>query len=368
MTPRERITAALRREPVDRLPWTVDLAYYNTALRAQGRFPTEYEGVEGFLRQHEELGADPYLCYDAFWPWETSFDGIEQDSRQEGNDHIVTWALGGRTLVKVQRYLPESYCSAPVKWPVETAKEMEILLEILRRGRLTPRIERHRTLQESWGERGLLAIGVPRTPVPALLTEWCGITAATFLCVDEPELFKEVLRVIDGLHDAAYEALAEYAPVVVHFPDNLSGENVAYFWDAHMAPVYRRRIGQLHSAGTVCVIHNDGAVRPVLRRIAEAGFDGAEALTTAPVGDAEPGELRALAGREDFILWGMVPGALFTRTWSESKFRKYVQRVIESVEGPMILGTADQVPPDGVVERVRTAADVLAKLTRPSSG
>ena len=75
MTSRERLTAALRREPVDRLPWTVDLEYYNSALRDQGKFDAKYEGIEGFLRQHEELGTDPHFRYDGASFCDLSYDG-----------------------------------------------------------------------------------------------------------------------------------------------------------------------------------------------------------------------------------------------------------------------------------------------------
>jgi len=330
-------------------------------MRAQKRFNPAWDGPEGFLRQHEELGADPYFCYDCFWPWDTVCEGVERGSHQDGNDHITTWTLGGRTLVSVQRYMPESFCSAPIKWPVETAEDMQMLLGILRRTRLVPHLERHRAMRDAWGKRGLVSIGVPRTPVPALIVEWCGITATTFLSVDAPDLFAEALAALDSLHDPVYAALQEYKPVVIHFPDNISGENVASFWDRHMAPVYRRRIEQLRSAGCVCVIHNDGSVRSVLGRIAAVGFDGAEALTPAPVGDVQPGDLRAVAGRDDFILWGMVPGALFAPVCSERRFRDYVLGVLDSCKGPMILGSADQVPPDADIQRVRVVADLLAE-------
>jgi len=367
MSSRERLTAALRRQPVDRIPWTVDLAYYNGALREQGRFDAKYDGTDGSLRQHEELGADPYFCYECFWPWEINFEGVERNSERTGDEMVSTWRIEGAALTGVQRHLPESFCWAPVRSPVETIEELELLLRILRTGRLVPHVQRHREMQEGWGQRGLVSIGVPRTPLPALIVEWCGVTATTFLSVDAPDLFADVLRELDRLHDPAYEALAEYAPPVVHFADNISGDNVGSFWDAHMAPVYRRRIEQLHAAGIVCVIHNDGAVRPVLGRIAEVGFDGAEALTPAPVGDVEPAKLRELAGRDDFVLWGLVPGAMFPPTWTEDAFRDYVRRVLDECEGPMILGSADQIPPDGDVQRVRLVADLIASVSRPSS-
>ena len=361
MSSRERLTAALRRQAVDRLPWTTDITYYNSAMQAQGRFDPRYEGMEGFLRQHEELGADPYFYYESASPWDTVYEGLSQESRRTGNELIRTYTLEGETLVHVQRYLPVSFCWAPTKWPVETVEDLEVLLKILRRGRLAPHMERHREMQRRWGDRGLLLLSAPRSPLAALMAEWCGVMATTFLSLDAPDLFAEVLAEIDRLNAPVFEAMVKYKPVVVHFCDNISGENVMSFWDRYMSAFYRRRIGQLHSAGIVCVIHNDGTVRGVLGKIAEVGFDGAESLTPAPVGDVEVAELRTLAGREDFILWGMIPGAAFSFTWKESQFRQYVSNLLAVVDGPAILGTADQIPPDADLSRVRIVADLLAQ-------
>jgi len=362
MTPRSRLAAALRCLPVDRPPWTIDLAYYNSAMSQQGKADARYQGVDGFLRQHEELGADPYLCYEAFWAHKAAYDGVTVETRRGGNERETILTLGGRTsLTKRSQYLPESFCWATCKHPVETPDDLELLLRILRNCRYAPSLDRHRELQEQWGERGLVAIGVPRTPIPALITEWCGILGATYLMLDAPELFAEVLNELDRLADPVYDALVEYAPVVVHFPDNISGEIVASFWDEHMAPVYRRRLDRLHAAGIICAIHNDGTVANILKRIAGTGFDGAEALTPKPVGDIELAQMRDLAGRDDFILWGMVPGAMFSRTWHEDAFCHHVEQVLDTCTGPMILGTADQVPPDGDIRRVKLASNILHK-------
>lgn len=352
MTSRERYTAALRRQPVDRLPWMVDLAYYNAAQRAQGKLAGQYEGPDGFLRQHEELGADPYLFYGA-GSYRLLLGETVSETRREGNDSITTWRLGGRTLTAVNRYMPESFCWAPVKHPVETVEEMELLLKIMRGARYEARIERHREIQALWGERGLLWFGVPRSPVPALYTEWCGMMAISMLSADAPDLFADVLAAFEAAADPVFDAVCQYKPVVVHFTDNISGENVGSFWDRYMAPLYRRRLKQLHEAGVLAVIHNDGTVRGILGRIAAVGFDGAEALTPAPVGDVAPADLRLEAGRADFILWGMIPGLAFTALWSEKQFRDHVQTVLRDVTGPIILGSADQLPPDADIRRVR---------------
>ena len=364
MTSCERLTAALRREPVDRLPWTVDLNYYNSALRDRGKFDAKYEGIEGFLRQHEELGADPHFCYDCAPFCDLSYDGVACETRRSSGEVTTTWAVDGKTLVAVKRYAPDSFCWAPRKYPVETTEDMQVLLQVLSRCRVVPRMGRHEDLQRQWGQRGLLLLGLAQTPMPALIAEWCGVMATTFLCADAPELVSEVLSILDKAYDPLYKSVCDYQPVLASFGDNISGENVGSFWDQYMAPVYRRRLQQLHAAGIACVIHNDGTVRNVLGKIAAVGFDGAEALTPAPVGDTQVAELRKIAGRDDFVLWGMVPGALFSRNCSEAAFRQYVSNMLDTCSGPMIVGSADQVPPDSDLARVRIVADLISEKAR----
>ena len=363
MSSRERLTAALRRQPVDRLPWTVDLGYYNTALRIQHRFDSRYEGMEGYLRQHEELGADPYFS-GAPGVCRMDLGDVKRAATESASECTTAWTLDGRTLKGIERYLPESFCWAWSRHPVETVEELELFLRMARRFRLTPDVERHRAAQQACGERALLICGLPRNPVAAMLAEWCGVMAASYLIADAPDAFSETLGVLERLTDPLFDALCVYRPAVVHFCDNISGETVGSFWDRFMLPLYRRRLKPLQEAGIVCVIHNDGTVGSVLGRIAAAGFDGAEALTPAPVGDVAPGDLRRLAGRDDFVLWGMVPGAMFAPFWSEADFRAHVERVLRECSGPMVLGSADQIPPGADLRRVRIVHEILTASSR----
>jgi hypothetical protein len=358
MTPRERLTAALRRQPVDRLPWTVDLGYYNAAMAAQGRADPRYEGIEGRLRQQEELGADPYFSF-ASAPYRIEWGAVAVGGRRTPEEIVTTWRLGAEELTGVKRWMPESFCWAVSKHPVENERDLAVLLRIIRAMRIMPAVEKHRAVQEQCGARGLPICPLPRGPIPALIAEWCGLMTTSYLAADAPDLFEELLRAFEASTDALTDALADYRPVVVHFCDNISGECVSSFWDRWMAPLYARRLRVLRQAGVICVIHNDGTVRSALPRIAAAGFDGAEALTPAPVGDATPAELRALAGREDFILWGMVPGAAFAPPWTDAQFRDFTRQTLAAVVGPHILGSADQIPPDGDLRRVATVARLL---------
>ena len=93
------------------------------------------------------------------------------------------------------------------------------------------------------------------------------------------------------------------------------------------------------------------------------GFDGIEAVTTGPVGDVEIEELRELCGEHDTIIWGGVPGAMFSPPWTAEQIRENTVRLLDEMapDNRLIVGSADQVPPDGDVDFCRVVADTIAE-------
>jgi hypothetical protein len=86
-----------------------------------------------------------------------------------------------------------------------------------------------------------------------------------------------------------------------------------------------------------------------------------EALTPHPVGDLKWEEVADFAGGSLSILWGGIPGAYFTANVSEEEFERHVIHMIELMikEPRYVLGVADQVPPDGLEERVRRVGELV---------
>ena len=130
-----------------------------------------------------------------------------------------------------------------------------------------------------------------------------------------------------------------------------------------MREYYERRLKQVHDAGKYAVTHLDGAVRGLLPKLAEVGFDGVEAITTGPVGDVEIEELRELCGEHDIIIWGGVPGAMFSPPWTAEQIRDNTIRLLDELapDNRLIVGSADQVPPDGDIGFCRLIADTIAE-------
>ena len=150
------------------------------------------------------------------------------------------------------------------------------------------------------------------------------------------------------------------APLLVHFADNVSSDNMAGYFEKYFKGVYIKRVELLHSAGIACAVHLDGVIKPVIRDLCSTGLDAVEALTPAPGGDQEVENIRSLAGSDSVILWGGVPGIMFSPPYGWEQLEAHVKRVLECWSGtPFILGVADQVPAVGDVSFVRKISNML---------
>ena len=101
----------------------------------------------------------------------------------------------------------------------------------------------------------------------------------------------------------------------------------------------------------------------LLPKLADVGFDGVESITTGPVGDVEIEELRDLCGEHDTIIWGGIPGAMFSPPWTAEQVRENTVRLLDELapDNRLIVGSADQVPPDGDMDFCRMIADTIAE-------
>ena len=98
------------------------------------------------------------------------------------------------------------------------------------------------------------SISRPRSPLSALAYEWAGIQSLAMLMCDCPEKVEQALALMEAQEQPILDALCELAPPIVHFPDNLSSDNLTSYYDAHMRDRHRRRLDRLHTAAfpTTC--------------------------------------------------------------------------------------------------------------------
>ena len=350
-------------ERPNEIVWTADITYWISGRQQAGSAKPEWETEEGYLQLHRDLGILPYYYYEKFWAGQPRYDGgVEVIDKTEGNKTIRVFRTPVGKLVEQSIYLPVSCSVGITKHFVESEKDLDVLRYVLERRRWEP------ANLEDWPERsklwkaydGLPCIGPPRSPLASLVVEWAGVENATYLITDCREKVAEILRLMEEQEAPVIDALCELAPPLVHFPDNLSSNNIASFYDDYMSGTHRRRIRRLHAAGVKCAVHLDGTVKGLLPKLVESGFDAIEALTPKPAGDLDVREIRDLAASDTVILWGGVPGVMFAPPYTWEQMKAHVQRLLECWAGrPFIVGVADQVPPDGDIEFCRKIAELI---------
>lgn len=363
MTPRERLLAPFRGIKPDAPAWLADLTYWYSASKTRGTLDSRYEGDEGYRLLHEDLGVCCYYHRGAS-TFAARHDGVEAETVEEGGQRTQVWKTPAGELTTRWRYLEKSCCWARVDYAVKTAADLKVLQDIFSRARHEPKPERFREATEYLGESGVPISAVPRSPIPALLADWCGVMNTAYLVCDETNAVEDTLRIIDQANDAAFECAVASQVELFHFCDNLDSSGSGSYFGDYMEEYYRRRLGQLHAVGKVAVVHVDGRLRGLLPKLAACGFDGIESVTPAPVGDVKIPDLREVVADDKTILWGGIPGAMFAEPWTDDDIRKQTRLLLDSLwaGGKLVVGSADQIPPDGNIDFCRAVAETIEEV------
>jgi hypothetical protein len=377
--PRERwphkldtFLALLRGEKLPRTVWTGDLDYWLTGQRVARTLRPEWDTTEGRLQLHRDLGLFPYIVdYDAFWAATPRYDpGVELHVQTDGDATTRRIRTPRGELCETSVFSRASCSTAVTRYAVSSRADLETLVDLIERRRLEPaNLDDYPQRAGLWRRYdGLPCLGLPRSPLSAFCYEWAGLQNAAFLIADHEPLVRELFAMMEAQEAPILEAIARLRPPLVHFPDNLSSQNLTGWYNEWLGPWHRRRIERLHAAGVRCAVHLDGTVRGLLPKLAAVGFDAIEAVTPKPGGDLSVEDVASLAVQAadkvgwSGILWGGVPGVLFAPPFTWEDMQSHVRRVLNAWgRRPFVLGIADQIPPDGNIDFCRRIADMVGQ-------
>jgi hypothetical protein len=192
-----------------------------------------------------------------------------------------------------------------------------------------------------------------------MVAEYTGIVNIVNIWYAAPDEFTETLNVMRRAHDqAAAIALASPAECLM-IPENLSAEMVGRkFFETYLRDYEAYWTTRIREAGKFSFVHMDGTLRGLIGPVASTGFTVIESFTPAPVGNVDVSEVRAMV-EPDTVLWGGMPGAYFSLVVSDEEFETHLNRVLDvmTTHSGFVLACADQVPPDGLAERVLRVAE-----------
>lgn len=366
MTPKERILAIFDGQTPDVMPWFADLTYWYNAQSHAGILPDKYRG-DGVIQLYKDLGCGAHE-HVLNLPAKITYDDQVKITTQEELDvqgvpkaRITTWQTPIGTLRQVEHWVPRAYTWAYREYPVKSPAELPILRYILDSQEVMPSYETQIRQIEAWGDWGVASSIPPRSPLACLFVVWMGVVNTVYAMADAIDEVEKTLATLSRSQDEIYEIIEQSPAPLVYFGENISSEVVGVTnFEKYYAPYYHKRVPGLHEHGKRIFVHVDGTLRGVLPLMGETGIDCVQSVVPAPIGDVAVEDLRKLAG-PDVILWGGLPGALFSPTYPEDLLRDMVMECIDHhLEGAkFILGVADQVPPDGLIDRVRMVTELV---------
>lgn len=362
MTEQERILCVLNRKNPDRTPWFADLSYLYNSMEINGTLSRKFKGKSGYFEFHKDLGAG--ICFYAPFPWSLSYqDNIQYTVQENKNERTTIYKTPLGDISSTEYYLPGTYSWAIKKYFINNINDLRIMTYIHEQTLYKKNYDNYLQIKNLWSDYGIAAAmpKISSAPLQKLLARWAGVENTVNILMDHSNEFDELLIRIDNSESPVFDILCESACEYVEFAENLSSEVTgATFFQKYNMPHYQKRNKQLHTAGKFTGIHIDGTLKPCLSMLTECGFDVAEAVTPFPIGDINISDLRKEAGK-NLIIWGGLPGALFSPLYSEQQFKSHLAELLKvfPVGSGFILGVADQVPPDGLISRIKYVREVI---------
>lgn len=381
---RERVVAVLEGRKPDRLPFIDRFTLWYTSHTRAGTVPEAYRGMS-MTEVHRAAGMGEQLMMTVH---SRRLRGVELVLTLEGEEiyhetdpviesfprlyDILPADRPGITLAELitpvgkltmqSKLVPDMIESGTVPFmqehPIKDAEDYPVLEYIVEHAEFVPKFDQVYAEQERMGDIGFVVPFLTRVPFQRILLDFVGEVPLFYMLHDDPQLVEKMVALFDQLLVDDIHHLAEFQHPYIEFPDNIDGvmTNPVLF-KKYCLPYFQRYTELLHGQGKKVGSHTDGNQKPLLSLLAETGLDVCEAFTPDPVTECTFEEAWH-AWRDGPIIWGGIPSPILEERTSESEFRDYVARVLDTVgDGSIILGVGDMVMGNNLIERVRYIAD-----------
>ena len=362
MTERERLLSVFNKERPDLIPWYADLSWwYSFKISKEGKRCDFCS--EDYLKLYIETKTGIYVY--APFLWKEIFSEDIKFVGEEKEDILIQKFITPfgeiESVSKKLGFNTTAYITHFIKRP----EDLKILQYIFKNRKVVPNYQEFEKINEIWSHYGLPVALAPVcvSPLQTLITRFAGIQKVIEIFIENKKILEETIEILQNCDNEIFKILENSPALIIEFPENLScditGKN---FIERYEMPYWKKRIKQLKEKGKFVGIHNDGYLKTSLPLLIESGFDFVEAITPAPFGDISIKEIFEIVD-EKIIIWGGIPGAIFSNLYSAEYFENFVKDIILFVKNKknFILGVADQVPPDAPFERILKVREILEK-------
>ena len=307
MTGRERITAVLRGEKVDRIPLSLCLdRYFVSSLPEQGYTMNLLETFR-YLRNDIMLRHSPIYTIES-----GSKINIVRDELDNADVLHVDTPLGRLTQIKqhgsagFQKYLVEDL--EDIKAYTYYQEQLEFVADY-------GAFNHH---QQMVGDDGLATPDGWQTPIMWLIENVMGIQNTVYALADHRDEMEYLMDVMHEKIRKSYEIIAASSAIVGFTYDDTSTTLISRdYFENYCVPYLNEYADILHAADKVHIVHMCGKLKGFADQIAACSLDGVDSLCPPTTGDMWPHEARASWGPK-IIIGGLEPSALVRMNRAET--------------------------------------------------
>lgn len=354
MTPKQRLLAALRGRPVDRVPWSPFLAYFWEAQPPAVR----ERGQVAFL---EEIGADP-LLRGSVRLFSVKHQRCEIQTVERGSEKFTYYRTPVGELTARHVYSPAGDTWFIMDHPVKTEADFQVLTYINEDMVVEPAFAEYLAEAEALGERGLHIpiIGTEsKTSFQSLLEYWVGTEELVYALMDYPKAVEECLAAMRMNSQKSVEISVESPAEGFIFWEDSSTTNISpAMFERYTAPEIDGWGHAIHDAGKLLIHHACGHLRNLLPAMGRTAIDAIESIPPPPTGDVELWAAQAAVPDHIGLIGGIEPTVFLNSTLDE--LDGYVRKLLQQVATPrFVLANSDSCPPGVSEEKFRLVTAIV---------
>lgn len=351
----DRLTAALRGEPVDFLPFSPFLAYVWES------FPRAIQEA-GQLAFHQAIGATP-LWRGAPCPVRAVLPSeVAVTTLQQGHRIFTETTTPVGTVHEVKRRSDQGNTEFLVEHPLKTAADFGVQLWI----------EEHTTFEVDLGPvrehlsgdgREGLSIGMllPRSKsaFQTLVEHSIGTEELAYALADMPGTVETLWEtmVANDLEAAQLAIETGFYTYYLTWEDSSTQNYSPRQYERYIGSEIAQWCTMLKASDMAYIQHACGHLRHLLPLMKNSGIAGVESLSPPPTGDLALRDAREVLGSDVALIGGIEPTHFLSL--SLEALGPYVEQVIEDARGgPFILANSDSCPPGVSIEKFRLIADI----------
>lgn len=259
MTMRERMTAFIKGEPHDRIPF----AEYSSILPLQECWELLGRENMGVIEWSRPYCLETPHCH-------FTLETYEQDGLRV--EHKTLHTPKG-SLTSTMKFEPVYGSGSPKEHFVKELADYDILDAYLRDIIVHYHPDQYHEQTMRLGEDGISLLACMRTPWQQLWVEWVDIANLSWHMAEDEERVLRTVELMNGIIRQVFDCACRLQPLFAQFPDNITAPMISpSYFERFCTPLYRELADRLGEEHILVGCHMDGDLKPLWSCIRESGL------------------------------------------------------------------------------------------------